>query len=95
LGELGLQPDVFYSLEVSDYLLIRKGYIGKMINEAKLLRHQTALIVEALVGKGNGVRFVMESWKLDDDSQEMSVEKIREVLKKKRENDALKRLKRK
>lgn len=74
---------------------MRKGYIGKVNNEAKLLRYQTALIVEALIGKGNGVRFVMDSWKLSgEEAHELTVEQVRELLKKKRENDELKKIKR-
>ena len=50
--------------------------------------------MEALVGKGQGLRYVMISWPLDeDDNKELTPEQIRELLKKKREHDALRKLK--
>jgi len=57
-----------------------------------LLRFQTALICEALIGKGNGARFVMESWQLEEKA-EMTQEQIRSLLKAKKEKEALKRIK--
>jgi TfoX/Sxy family transcriptional regulator of competence genes len=57
-----------------------------------LLRFQTALICEALIGKGNGARFVMDSWQLED-KPEMTQEQIRSLLKAKKEKEALKRIK--
>ena len=87
-------PDDFYRLEFSEYLLIRKGYFNRVKQQQYLARHQTALIVEALVGKGQGLRYVMSSWPLDeDDNKELTPEQIRELLKKKREHDALRKLK--
>ena len=56
------------------------------------MRHQTALIVEGLIGSGKGVRFVMDSWNLGEESQEMTPEQIKLALKKKREHDALKKI---
>jgi len=81
-------------LEFDDYLLVRRGFIERMKQEAYLLRHQTALICEAFVGKGEGVRFVMSSWKLDEEeTKELSKDEVRELLKKKREREALKKIK--
>lgn len=57
-----------------------------------MLRFQTALICEAFIGKGNGARFVMDSWQLDEKS-ELTQEQIRSLLKSKREKEALKRIK--
>lgn len=57
-----------------------------------LLRFQTALIVESQIGKGQGVRYVMESWKLEDEP-ELSAEDVRELLKKKKEAQYLKKIK--
>lgn len=57
-----------------------------------MLRFQTALICEAFIGKGNGARFVMDSWHLDEKS-ELTQEQIRSLLKSKREKEALKRIK--
>lgn len=57
-----------------------------------MLRFQTALICEALIGKGNGARFVMDSWQLED-KPEMTQEQIRSLLKAKKEKEALKRIK--
>lgn len=91
-GQIGLLPDAFYGLDVDEYLLLRKGYIDKIKNESVLLRFQTALICEALVGKGNGARFVMDSWQLDS-KQDLDQEQVRALLKAKREKEALKRLK--
>jgi len=68
-GQIGLLPDAFYGLEVEDYLLLRRGYIDKVKNESVLLRFQTALICEALIGKGNGARFVMDSWQLESKTE--------------------------
>lgn len=85
-------PDEFYNLEFDEYLLLRKGYIEKIKTESYLLRFQTALICEAFVGKGNGAKFVMESWQLEE-KQEMSIDDIRKMLKEKRERDEIKRLK--
>lgn len=84
-------PDEFYGLEFDEYLLLRKGYIEKVKNESILLRFQTALICEALIGKGQGARFVMDSWALED-KHELTHEQIKDLLKKKREREALKRL---
>lgn len=91
-GQIGLLPDDFYGLEVDDYLLLRNGYIEKVKTESILLRFQTALICEALIGKGNGARFVMDSWQLDSKA-ELSQDQVRALLKAKREKEALKRLK--
>ena len=93
-GQIGLLPDDFYSLDFDDYLLLRKGYIERVKNESVLLRFQTALICEALVGKGNGTRFVMDSWQLDSKA-DLSQEQVRQLLKAKREKEALKRIKNK
>ena len=89
---MGLLPDQFYDLEFGDYLLMRKGYIEKVKVESQLLRFQTALICEAFIGKGHGVRFVMDSWQLEE-KVEMTREQIKEALKQKRERDELARLK--
>ena len=87
-------PDQFYDLEFGDYYLMRKGYIEKVKVDSQLLRFQTALICEAFIGKGQGARFVMESWQLEE-KQEMTREQIKEALKKKREREELARLKNK
>lgn len=91
-GQIGLLPDAFYDLEVDEYLLLRKGYIDKVKNESILLRFQTALICEALIGKGNGARFVMDSWQLESKA-DLDQNQVRALLKAKREKEALKRLK--
>jgi TfoX/Sxy family transcriptional regulator of competence genes len=91
-GQIGLLPDAFYGLDVEEYLLLRKGYIDKVKNESVLLRFQTALICEALIGKGNGARFVMDSWQLENKA-DLDQEQVRALLKAKREKEALKRLK--
>jgi hypothetical protein len=57
-----------------------------------LLRFQTALICEALIGKGNGARFVMDSWQLESKA-ELDRDQVRNLLKAKREKEALKRIK--
>ena len=88
-------PDHFYSLEFDEYLLIRRGYIDKIKEESYLLRFQTALICEALVGKGQGARFVMDSWKIDEPVNDVTPEQLRELMKKKRESNMLKQLKKK
>ena len=85
-------PDQFYDLEFTDYVLMRKGYIEKVKVDSQLLRFQTALICEAFVGKGQGVRFVMDAWQLEE-KQELTREQIKEALKQKRERDELQRLK--
>jgi TfoX/Sxy family transcriptional regulator of competence genes len=93
-GQIGLLPNDFYGLEVDDYILLRQGYIEKVKTDSILLRFQTALICEALIGKGNGARFVMDSWQLDS-KDDLSHEQVRSLLKAKREKEALKRLKNK
>ena len=93
-GQIGLLPDDFYSLDFDDYILLRQGYIEKVKTESVLLRFQTALICEALIGKGNGARFVMDSWQLDSKA-DLSQEQVRSLLKAKREKEALKRIKNK
>lgn len=93
-GHIGLLPDDFYSLDFEDYILLRQGYIEKVKTESVLLRFQTALICEALIGKGNGARFVMDSWQLDSKA-DLSQEQVRALLKAKREKEALKRIKNK
>jgi hypothetical protein len=91
-GQIGLLPHQFYDLEADEYILLRQGYVEKVKTESVLLRFQTALICEALIGKGNGARFVMDSWQLEEKS-ELSQEQIRNLLKTKREKEALKRIK--
>ena len=93
-GQIGLLPDDFYSLDFEDYILLRQGYIEKVKTESVLLRFQTALICEALIGKGNGARFVMDSWQLDSKA-DLNQEQVRALLKAKREKEALKRIKNK
>lgn len=85
-------PDQFYDLEVEDYFLLRKGYIEKVKVESQLLRFQTALICEAFIGKGQGARFVMESWQLEE-KVELNREQIKDLLKRKREREALNTIK--
>ena len=68
-GQIGLLPDDFYSLEVEDYILLRKGYLEKVKTDSIILRFQTALICEDLRGKGNGARFVMDSWQLEEKNE--------------------------
>lgn len=89
---MGLLPEQFYDLEFGDYLLMRKGYIEKVKIDSQLLRFQTALICEAFVGKGQGTRFVMDAWQLEE-RQELTREQIKQALKQKRERDELERLK--
>lgn len=91
-GQIGLLPEQFYNLEFDEYILLRKGYIERIKTESYLLRFQTALICESFVGKGNGARFVMESWQLDEKA-ELSIDEIRKLLKQKKERDEIKRLK--
>ena len=91
-GQIGLLPAEFYELEFDEYLLLRKGYIDKVKTDSLLMRFQTALICEALIGKGNGARFVMDSWQLEEKA-ELNQDQIRKLLKEKREKEALKRLK--
>lgn len=81
-------PDQFYDLEFADYFLLRKGYIERVKVESQLLRFQTALICEAFIGKGQGARFVMESWQLEE-KVELNREQIKDLLKRKREREAL------
>jgi len=78
-------------LEFDEYFLLRKGYIDKVKTESVLLRFQTALICEALIGKGQGARFVMDSWLLEE-KNELTNDQIKDLLKKKREREALKRI---
>lgn len=85
-------PDQFYHLEFEEYYLMRRGYIERMKVESQLLRFQTALICEAFIGKGQGARFVMESWQLEE-KVELSREQIKDLLKRKREREALGTLK--
>jgi len=87
-----LLPDQFYDLEVEDYFLLRKGYIEKVKVESQLLRFQTALICEAFIGKGQGARFVMDSWQLEE-KVELNREQIKDLLKRKREREALNTIK--
>ena len=91
-GQIGLLPDQFYDLEFEDYILLRKGYIEKIKVESQLLRFQTALICEAFVGKGQGARFVMDSWQLEE-KVELTREQLRDLLKWKKERDALTQIK--
>jgi TfoX/Sxy family transcriptional regulator of competence genes len=86
-------PDQFYDLEFGDYFLMRRGYIEKVKVESQLLRFQTALICEAFLGKGQGTRFVMESWQLEE-RQELTREQIKDALKSKRQREEMTRLKR-
>ena len=59
-----------------------------------MLRFQTALICEALVGGGKGKDFVMNSWVIDEkEKSQLTAEDVKAILKKKRENDALKKIK--
>ena len=89
---MGLMPEQLYDLEFDEYILKRKGYIEKVKVESQLLRFQTALICESFIGKGQGVRFVMEAWQLEE-KEELTREQIKEALKKKREREELARLK--
>jgi TfoX/Sxy family transcriptional regulator of competence genes len=89
---MGLMPDQFYDLEFGDYFLMRRGYIDKVKVESQLLRFQTALICEAFLGKGQGTRFVMEAWQLEE-KVELTREQVKQALKEKREREELARLK--
>lgn len=91
-GQIGLLPGQFYELEFDEYVLLRKGYIDKIKVESQLLRFQTALICEAFVGKGQGARFVMDSWQLEEKA-ELTREQIKDMLKKKREREMLDQIK--
>lgn len=91
---MGILPEQFYDLEFGDYLLMRRGYIDKVKVESQLLRFQTALICEAFVGKGQGVRYVMGAWNLDDEEATTEVD-VKELLKGKLERDTMIKLKEK
>ena len=59
-----------------------------------MLRRQTALIAESFVGKGNGFQFVISNWPIEEgDNKEITRDELKELLKKKREHDALRKLK--
>lgn len=60
--------------------------------ESQLMRFQTALICEAFIGKGQGTKFVMESWQLEERA-EFDSNQIKDLLKRKREREALGTLK--
>lgn len=47
------------------------------------------------MGKGQGARFVMDSWKIDEPVNDVTPEQLRELMKKKRESNMLKQLKKK
>jgi TfoX/Sxy family transcriptional regulator of competence genes len=66
--------------------------MDRVKTDSLLLRFQTALICESLIGKGNGARFVMDSWQLEE-TQELTKDDIKKLLKEKKEKDALRRLK--
>ena len=93
-GQIGLLPNDFYGLDFEDYILLRKGYSDKLKTESLILIFQTALISEALIGKGNGSRFVMDSWQVES-KPEITQEQIKQLLKSKREKEALKFIKNK
>lgn len=73
---------------------MRKGYIERVKIESQLLRFQTALICEAFVGKGQGARFVMDSWHLEE-QVDLTSEQIKDAFKNKRQRDELIRIKKK
>lgn len=91
-GQIGLLPEQFYELEFDEYVLLRKGYIERVKVESQLLRFQTALICEAFVGKGQGARFVMDTWQLDEKA-ELTREQLKDLLKRKREREMLDQIK--
>lgn len=66
--------------------------MDRVKTDSLLLRFQTALICEALIGKGNGARFVMDNWQLEEKA-ELTKDDLRRLLKEKKEKEALKRLK--
>lgn len=91
-GQIGLLPMDFYELEFDEYILLRKGYIERVKVESQLLRFQTALICEAFIGKGQGARFVMDSWQLEEKA-ELTREQLKDLLKRKREREMLDQIK--
>ena len=87
-------PSQVKVLEYNDFILLLESKRLKEKREEALLRHQTALIVEGFVGKGNGVKYVLGAWKLEgEEEQEITSEQLKALLKHKKEQDALRKLK--
>lgn len=94
-GHIGLRPDEFYLMRRDDFKMLRIGFMDKTRYEESLIRKQTALIAESMVGKGNGLKFVMGNWKIGNEvsKQQRSFDKQKAMLKKFKEKEALKKLK--
>lgn len=96
-GHIGLRPDEFYLMRIDDFKMLRIGFIDRTRYEESLLRKQTALIAESMTGKGNGIKFVMNNWKIGNEvtKEERTFDKQKALLKKFKERQALKNLKEK
>lgn len=76
----------------NDFMLLLEAKRLRQKDEQQVLKFQTALIVEALIGGGKGVSFVNNSWRLDGEpDNELTPERVKELLKKKREKEALRK----
>lgn len=76
-------------------LLLIESKREKLKTQMYLDRFRTALIAEAFVGKGNGFKYVMAAWKIDEEVKEITPEQIKALIKRKRETEILRKLKRK
>lgn len=77
---------------LSDFFLLIEAKREKQKDLQMVMRFQTALICESLVGGGKGSQYVMNSWNLGEAREQLTPEKVKELIKKKREKDALRKL---
>lgn len=85
-------PSELRVLPFDDMLFLIEAKRVRQKDDQQIMKFQTALIVEALIGSGKGVQFVNNSWRLDEsDNNELTPDKIKQLLKKKREREALRK----
>lgn len=85
-------PSELRVLPFDDMLILIEAKRVRQKDDQQIMKFQTALIVEALIGSGKGVQFVNNSWRLDEsDNNELTPDKIKQLLKKKREREALRK----
>lgn len=85
-------PSALRLLLFDDMLLLLEAKRKRFNDWQSVIRYQTALIAESFVGKGEGQKFVMRSWKLSEsESTDLTKEQIKELLLKRKLIDAAKR----
>lgn len=74
---MGLLPEEFYKMRVSDFALMKKGFSAKLNYEQAILRKQASIILSPFI---KNVWDIMRAWKIEGDQPNQISEATKSVL---------------